>query len=268
MEKREWARPWMAFGLLLGSCVYGCNGKPELAAYFHRAEVAPEPAASALVVAPVSSPAVVTTSAGGASGLVPPAGSVAGAMVPAVPTNPSLNSGRAAVGMHPIEGTLGTSPGARQQVEPTPSSTRPTASIAAVPAAPSAQQNVPPEVPAPTAVAVTSPPKGGKRNASVGGTAVSGGNVSNAARVIAGLRSGLRECYQREQSDVEGAIRFRLTVGAGGAVTAVNAQPSGGATGGLVQCTTARVRAAKFDAPEGGSATIAFPVTFVVERAL
>jgi hypothetical protein len=136
-----------------------------------------------------------------------------------------------------------------------------------VPAAPGFQQNAPPLVPASNAVTVASPPKGGKRNASLGGAAISGGNVSNAARVIAGLRSGLRDCYQREQSDAEGAIRFRLTVGAGGEVTAVSAQPSGGATGQLVQCTTARVRAAKFNAPEGGSATIAFPVTFVIERA-
>jgi len=108
--------------------------------------------------------------------------------------------------------------------------------------------------------------EGPKGNASVGGAAVSGGNVSNAARVVAGMRAGFRNCYQRglaENPDAAGSIRLTIRVGAGGEVAGVSPSASGSLPASVVSCVVARAQAAQFDAPEGGSAVIAVPVTFV-----
>jgi len=108
--------------------------------------------------------------------------------------------------------------------------------------------------------------EGPKGNASVGGAAVSGGNVSNAARVVAGMRAGFRSCYQRglsENPDAAGSIRLTIRVGAGGEVAGVTPSPSGSLPASVISCVVARAQAAQFDPPEGGSAVIAVPVTFV-----
>jgi hypothetical protein len=107
---------------------------------------------------------------------------------------------------------------------------------------------------------------GPKGNASVGGAAVSGGTVSNAARVVAGMRAGFRNCYQRglsENPDAAGSIRLTIRVGAGGEVAGVSPAPSGSLPASVISCVVARAQAAQFDPPEGGSAVIAVPVTFV-----
>ncbi len=108
--------------------------------------------------------------------------------------------------------------------------------------------------------------EGPKGNASVGGAAVSGGTVSNAARVVAGMRAGFRNCYQRglaENPDAAGSIRLTIRVGAGGEVAGVSPSPSGSLPASVISCVVARAQAAQFDPPEGGSAVIAVPVTFV-----
>lgn len=108
--------------------------------------------------------------------------------------------------------------------------------------------------------------QGPKGNASVGGAAVSGGTVSNAARVVAGMRAGFRACYQRglnENPDSQGSIRLTIQVGPGGEVRNVTAVPSGTLPASVVSCVQARARAAQFDPPEGGSAAVQVPVTFV-----
>jgi hypothetical protein len=108
--------------------------------------------------------------------------------------------------------------------------------------------------------------EGPKGNASVGGAAVSGGTVSNAARVVAGMRAGFRNCYQRglaENPDAAGSIRLTIRVGAGGEVAGVSPSPSGTLPASVISCVVARAQAAQFDPPEGGSAVIAVPVTFV-----
>jgi len=106
---------------------------------------------------------------------------------------------------------------------------------------------------------------GPKGNASVGGAAVSGGAVANASRVVAGMRAGFRNCFNRELAsnpDASGTIRLTIKVGPGGEVQSVTAAPSG-ALGSAVECVKARARSANFDPPEGGSAVIVVPVTFV-----
>jgi outer membrane biosynthesis protein TonB len=106
---------------------------------------------------------------------------------------------------------------------------------------------------------------GPKGNANVGGAAVSGGAVANASRVVAGMRAGFRNCFNRELAanpDAQGTIRLTIRVGPGGEVQNVTAAPSGN-LGSAVDCVKARARSATFDPPEGGSAVIVVPVTFV-----
>lgn len=106
---------------------------------------------------------------------------------------------------------------------------------------------------------------GPKGNANVGGPNVAGGNVSNASRVVAGMRARFRACYMQELAsnpDAQGSIRLTIRVGPGGEVVGVTPAPSGN-LGSAVGCVVARAQAAQFDPPEGGSATIVVPVTFV-----
>lgn len=108
--------------------------------------------------------------------------------------------------------------------------------------------------------------EGPKGSANVGGANVSGGNVSNAARVVAGMRAGFRACYNRglsENPDAQGSIRLSIKVGPGGEVQGVTASPSGNLPGSVTSCVQARAQAAQFDPPEGGSAVIVVPVSFV-----
>jgi hypothetical protein len=107
---------------------------------------------------------------------------------------------------------------------------------------------------------------GPKGNASTGPAAVAGGNIANAARVVAGMRAGFRNCYNKglqENPDSQGSIRLSIKVGAGGEVSGVTATPSGNLPPSVVACVQARARSAQFDPPDGGSAVVQVPVTFV-----
>jgi len=106
---------------------------------------------------------------------------------------------------------------------------------------------------------------GPKGNANVGGAAVSGGEVANASRVVAGMRAGFRNCFNRELAqnpDAQGRIDLSIKVGPGGEVQSVSAAASGN-LGSAVECVKARARSAQFDPPAGGSAVVKVPVTFV-----
>jgi hypothetical protein len=108
--------------------------------------------------------------------------------------------------------------------------------------------------------------QGPRGNASTGAANVSGGQVSNAARVVAGMRAGFRNCYNRglaQNPDVEGRISLSIRVGPGGEVQGVTAAPSGNLPDSIVSCVKARAQAAQFDPPQGGLAVIQVPVTFV-----
>lgn len=105
-----------------------------------------------------------------------------------------------------------------------------------------------------------------RANAAVGGAAVSGGNVSNAARVVAGMRAGFRNCFQRGLAldpSAQGGLRVVIRVGPTGQVTNATASSvTGNLSAAVVACVVARARAAQFDAPDGGAATVTVPVTF------
>ncbi len=92
------------------------------------------------------------------------------------------------------------------------------------------------------------------------------GSVSNANQVVAAMRAGFRRCYQLaldQNPDVSGSIKLVIRVGAGGEVTGVSASQSGNLPPSVVTCVKARAQAAEFAPPDGGSAAINVPVTFV-----
>lgn len=108
--------------------------------------------------------------------------------------------------------------------------------------------------------------KGPTGNASVGGASVAGGNVGNAASVVAGMRAGFRACYNRglaTNPDASGKIDLKLRIGPGGEVTGVAAATSGNLPGSVVDCVKGRARGGRFSPPDGGSAVVSVPVSFV-----
>jgi len=111
--------------------------------------------------------------------------------------------------------------------------------------------------------------KGPTGTANVGSAAISGGSVSNADRVVAGMRAGFRACYNRglaNNPDLHGSVKIVARVGPNGDV--VSATPQGGSTLGqdVINCVVRRVKAAQFDPPSGGGATVVIPVTFALQR--
>jgi hypothetical protein len=95
---------------------------------------------------------------------------------------------------------------------------------------------------------------------------VAAGSVDNASRVVSGMRAGFRRCFQRaleQNPDIGGSIRLTLTIGPGGEVSGVSASQSGNLPSTVVSCVKSRARAAQFSPPDGGSAVVAVPVTFV-----
>lgn len=107
--------------------------------------------------------------------------------------------------------------------------------------------------------------KGPTGSASVS-SSVSVGSVSNAASVVAGMRAGFRRCYQQaldQNPDISGSIRLTIRVGPGGEVAGVTASESGNLPPSVTSCVRARAQAGQFAPPDGGSAVINVPVTFV-----
>ena len=91
------------------------------------------------------------------------------------------------------------------------------------------------------------------------------GEVSDAARVIAGMRGAWRACYQRglaENPDAQGSVRLTLRVGSNGETLSVGAVPSGNLPGSVVNCVKGRASWARFSPPAGGEAVVVAPVIF------
>ncbi len=107
--------------------------------------------------------------------------------------------------------------------------------------------------------------KGPQGSANVS-SSMAAGSVSNANSVVAGMRAGFRRCYQKalgENPDIEGSVRLMIKVGPGGEVSGVTATPSGNLPASVVSCVQARARSGQFAPPDGGSAVVQVPVTFV-----
>lgn len=131
--------------------------------------------------------------------------------------------------------------------------------------------------PRPGAVYGAPPPPGVaplRGDASIGAVKAEGGTVTNASRVVVGMRAGFRACYVRglsEEPDMLGTLRVTLDVGPGGDVVSASAKPTGKPptppgrpiSRQVVSCVEARASAAQFDPPEGrGKARLTFDVTF------
>jgi hypothetical protein len=107
--------------------------------------------------------------------------------------------------------------------------------------------------------------KGPVGSAMVGGAGVAGGNVANASSVVARMRGRFRRCYQQglnQNPEMQGSATLTAKIGPNGEVLGVG----GGATGSLgpiVPCLKAVVRSGNFAPPEGGSAVVSIPITFV-----
>lgn len=91
------------------------------------------------------------------------------------------------------------------------------------------------------------------------------GSVSNAAQVVGAMRQAFRDCYNQALAtmpEADGTIRLTIKVSADGTVSDTSASVTG-KLGSTVECVRTVATRAKFEPPEGGSAVITVPVTFV-----
>lgn len=104
-------------------------------------------------------------------------------------------------------------------------------------------------------------------NVRIGPTTGTGDAAVGATSVVAGMAAGFRRCLNKALlSDPPGVtngatLRLSVQLDPNGAVLAV--KPSGGVglSSAASACLIARVRAAQFAPPDGGSATLVIPVT-------
>ncbi len=101
--------------------------------------------------------------------------------------------------------------------------------------------------------------------AKIGTLIMSGGTVANAKSVAAQMRGRFRNCYNaglKGDPELAGSATLIAKIGPHGEVMSVG----GGASGGfstIVPCLKSVVRSGGFAPPEGGSALIGIPITFV-----
>ncbi len=119
---------------------------------------------------------------------------------------------------------------------------------------------------APKGAGVAQAVAGPQGNANVGASSIAGASVSNAEGVVAKLRAGFRNCYQKglaTNPEMAGSVRIVAKIGPNGEVVSATPQATG-LSPDVVDCVVRRVKSAQFAQPEGGGgATITIPVTFV-----
>ena len=101
--------------------------------------------------------------------------------------------------------------------------------------------------------------------AQVGGTTATV-PISDADRVIAGLRARFRSCYQtglNSDPSMSGKVLISAHVGPNGEVTSADVASNSGLSPGVASCIAGVVKRATFSAPGGGGSTLQIPVTFV-----
>ena len=113
----------------------------------------------------------------------------------------------------------------------------------------------------------------GKETAVAGPTGVAqvGGStatvpISDADRVVAGLRGRFRSCYQtglNSDPSMSGKVIISAKVGPNGEVSSADVAQNTGLSPGVASCIAGVVRRATFSAPGGGGSTLSIPVTFV-----
>jgi TonB family protein len=107
--------------------------------------------------------------------------------------------------------------------------------------------------------------EGPKADAQVGGSTASV-PVSDADRVIAGLRGRFRNCYQtglNSDPSMSGKVLISAKVAPNGEVSSADVVQNTGLSPTVAQCIAKVVKRAQFSAPGGGGSTLQIPVTFV-----
>jgi hypothetical protein len=90
--------------------------------------------------------------------------------------------------------------------------------------------------------------------------------ISDADRVVAGLRGRFRSCYQtglNSDPGMSGKVIISAKVGPNGEVTSADVAQNTGLSPGVASCIAGVVKRATFSAPGGGGSTLSIPVTFV-----
>ena len=107
--------------------------------------------------------------------------------------------------------------------------------------------------------------EGPKADAQIGGTSASV-PVSDADRVIAGLRPRFKQCYQvglNSDPNMSGKVVISAKVGPNGEVSSADIASNSGLSPSVASCIANVVKRAQFNAPGGGGSTLQIPVTFV-----
>lgn len=90
--------------------------------------------------------------------------------------------------------------------------------------------------------------------------------ISDADRVIAGLRGRFRNCYQQglnSDPSMSGKVVISARVGPNGEVQSADVASNSGLSPTVASCIAGVVKRATFSAPGGGGSTLNIPVTFV-----
>ena len=90
--------------------------------------------------------------------------------------------------------------------------------------------------------------------------------ISDADRVVAGLRARFRNCYQAGLANdptMSGKVVVSAKVGPNGEVSSADIAQNTGLSPSVAQCIAGVVKRATFSAPGGGGSTLQIPVTFV-----
>jgi len=93
--------------------------------------------------------------------------------------------------------------------------------------------------------------------------------ISDADRVVAGLRARFRNCYQtglNSDPSMSGKVIIAAKVGPNGEVNSADIAQNTGLSPGVAQCIAGVVKRATFSAPGGGGSTLQIPVTFVQQK--
>lgn len=107
--------------------------------------------------------------------------------------------------------------------------------------------------------------EGPKGDAQLGGSTATV-PISDADRVIAGLRPRFRQCYQtglNSDPSMSGKVTITAKVGPNGEVSSADVSSNSGLSQQVASCIAGVVKRAQFNAPGGGGSTLNIPVTFV-----
>ena len=107
--------------------------------------------------------------------------------------------------------------------------------------------------------------EGPKGDAQLGGSTATV-PISDADRVIAGLRPRFRQCYQtglNSDPSMSGKVVITAKVGPNGEVADASVSQNTGLSASVASCIASVVKRASFNPPGGGGSTLNIPVTFV-----